>query len=311
MVTHGAERRRSQRASRSIAGRLADLGRNPYASDRDRYLVLLDERAGEIVPVGRPLSGSRLFPSSTLRRDIECVAQIETFGNTEPGDDFLFWGIGLTGSKADVGTLRERYDDFNRLINLHFSEMRKRNGFELILLALHPRFDLNSEKWDLHAHFICRIPRDQREACQRRLLTAFSKADVPDRQIQNLAACATYMLWGICPVDETEALPDAAIVELWSLTKSRVQLVRTGGAFACWRRAQKGPPADEMTRERRLRVRANRAATADPRRAVIGGDRLLRKVTARVDGKPTVALLYEERSSQPPTPVASDSPSVD
>ncbi|QDL99522.1 hypothetical protein FLL57_20375 [Rhodopseudomonas palustris] len=282
------------KAAKAIAGRLQRLGFEPFQSDRERYLVRLDDHSGEIVELGRPLRTSRLFKKSVLPRDIETVRNIEAFVKESGYDDLLYWGVGLTGAKADVGGLVEANVEFNRLINIHFSEMRRRNRFELILLVIHPRFDPVSRRFDLHAHFICRVPREHREAASRRLLTAFSKAHVPQEPVRKVAACATYMLWGICPPEETVLLPDEALSDLWRLSQSKARLVRKGRLFGKWTR-QDVVTIDEHERERRERIKKNRLETADPRPQPAWRDRLLARVKATINGSKISALLFEER----------------
>lgn len=288
------ERLTANQTARLLAGRLERLGHDPFLTDRHRYLVMLQDAPGEIIDLGRPLRGSRLFKPKTLARDIETVRAFGEYTAEEGRSDLLFWGIGLTGSKAEVGSLVQRNEEFNRRINVHFSELRKRNGFELLLLVIHPRYDEFSGRFDLHAHFICRIPLDQREAARRRLLTAFSKADLPDHPLRNPAACATYMVWGICPPEITTTLPDEALAELWALSRTRARLVRSGGGYAKWKRSATASPAEAARRAQRAQVKANRAATADPRPRPAWTDRLLAKVMVRVDGKRRAALLFEE-----------------
>lgn len=288
----------STKAARLIAGRLEKLGHDPFQSDRERYLVRLDDNSGEVIDLGRPLRGSRLFKKSVLARDIETVRNIEAFAATCRDEEWLYWGVGLTGAKAVVGDLVEANREFNRRINIHFSEMRRRNGFELILLVVHPRFDPVSGRFDLHAHFICRIPPAQREAARRRLLTAFSKTDVPDEPVRNVGACATYMVWGICPPAKTVGLPDNALSDLWQLSRSKARLVRIGKRFGKWKRETVGA-ADEYEREERKRIRKNRAETADPRPQPEWRDRLLAKVKATINGEKVAALLFEERRVAP------------
>lgn len=224
------------KAARAIAGRLERLRFDPFQSDRERYLVRLDDHSGEIVELGRPLRTSRLFKKSVLARDIETVRDTEAFVKASGYDDCLYWGVGLTGAKAEVGGLVEANVEFNRLINVHFTEMRRRNQFELILLVIHPRFDPVSGRFDLHAHFICRVPPKHREAARRRLLTGFSKAHVPEEPVRKLVACATYMVWGICPPETTVELPDGALSDLWRLSQSKARLVRKGRVFSKWTR---------------------------------------------------------------------------
>jgi hypothetical protein len=42
-------------SARLIAGRLEKIGHDPFYSDRERYLVLLEDRLGDVIEIGRPL----------------------------------------------------------------------------------------------------------------------------------------------------------------------------------------------------------------------------------------------------------------
>jgi hypothetical protein len=288
-------------SARLIAGRLEELGHDPFYSDRERYLVLLEDRPGDIIELGRTLRGSRLFKKSVLARDITMVRDIEAFAAECKDEEWLYWNIGLTGAKANVGSLVEANEEFNRLINIQFREMRRRNGFQLILIVVHPRFDPFSGRWDLHAHFICRIPLAQREAARRRLLTAFSKADVPDDPLRNAAGCATYMIWGIADPRETIELPDDALSDLWRLSRSKARLVRTGERFGKWRAAARAAEAAERERQG-LSKRKKRTTTPQPQSDE--HDRVLAKTMVTIDGRKIAAMVCER------SPVVPESDSV-
>lgn len=290
--------------ARRIAERLEKMGFDPYQSDLSRFLVLLGGAPGEIIELGRPLRGSRLFKPVALRRDIPMVAAFKCFSEDSGFSDFLFWNVGLTGAKSELGHLCEDVKEFNRVLNIQFSELRKRCGFECLFLAIHPRFDHVSNRFDVHAHFICRIPEAHRESARRRLMQAFSKVDLPGEPIRNMPACATYMLWGIYPMDQIEALPDVALADLWALSRSKARLVRSGGSFAKFRRSVATDPATSEERARKARIQANRAETSDPRPRPEWTDRLLTKLVVKRDGASVPALLFEE------TPKAVTSPSM-
>jgi len=278
-----------------LAARLEAMGLDPYQSELSRFLVLLGDAPGEIVDLGRPLRSSRLFKPTVQRRDIQTARDFEEFAARADRQDWLFWNIGLPGQKAEVGGLVEANREFNRLINLHFSELRKHCGFELLLLTIHPRWDAFSGRFDLHAHFICRIPRNHREAARRRLLVAFSKADVgSDVPVRNAAACATYMIWGICPYESVTMMPDDALSDLWALSKAHARLVRPGGSFKQFRKlkSDEALPTDEERAEK-ARRKANRQETADPRTHSRGADRLLAKIIVQRGDASVPALLFE------------------
>lgn len=281
-------------SARIVAARLEQIGCHPYYSDRERYLLLLEDRPGDVVEMGRPLRSSRLFKRSVLARDIRMVRDIESFAAACHNEEWLFWNISLTGAKASVGGLVEANREFSRLINIHFSELRRRNEFELILLVIHPRFDQLTGRFDLHAHIVCRIPPAHREAARRRLMTAFSRAHVPDDAVRSAGACATYMAWGICPPEEIIGLPDEALSDLWRLSRSKARLLRTGDRFAQWRRAAR---AAEEAERRKLGLSKEKRRRGNPLPEPDGHDRLLAKVKATVNGKKVVAMLFERRST--------------
>jgi len=207
--------------------------------------------------------------------------------------DCLYWGIGLTGAKADAAHLQDALKQFNDRINIEFSELRKRFAFELLLLVVHPRFDPVSGLFDLHAHFIARVLPENREAVRRRILTKFSKVDLPESPIRRAAAIATYMLWGIFRNRVMITWPDHALRAVWGLTQSRFRFVRSGGSFAKWK-ASRRPPEErlERTLDKGRRER-NREETADPRHLIFTGDRLLSKVVVKIRGLRIAALLFE------------------
>jgi hypothetical protein len=59
--------------AREIAVRLERAGENPYSDQRSQYLVLGDDREGEILEFGRPLRAHRMFPVKTRAKN-EAVA---------------------------------------------------------------------------------------------------------------------------------------------------------------------------------------------------------------------------------------------
>lgn len=286
------------RQAAALAQRLEAIGINPYQSDKQRYLVALQDSPGEIIELGRPLRGTRFFVSHAVRKNRPVVEDFEGFAAQDGLKDCVFWGIGLTGAKADAADLHNAMQEFNGRINIEFSELRKRFAFELLLLVVHPRFDPVSGLFDLHAHFVARVPPESREAVRRRLMTKFSKIDLPESPIRRAAAIATYMLWGIFRNNVMITWPDHALRAVWGLTQSRFRFVRSGGAFARWK-ASRRSPEEKMQRtldnERRER---NRAETADPRKQVFTGDRLLSKVMVKIRGVRIAALLFEAAKNE-------------
>lgn len=281
------------RQATTLAQRLEAIGINPYQSDKERYLVALQDSPGEIIELGKPLRATRFFASHAVRKNRPVVEDFEKFAAQDGLKDCLYWGIGLTGAKAATADLRDALKQFNDRINIEFSELRKRFAFELLLLVVHPRYDPVSGLFDLHAHFVARVSPECREAVRRRLMTKFSKIDLPDNPIRRAAAVATYMLWGIFRNKVMITWPDHALEAVWGLTQSRFRFVRSGGAFAKWK-ASRRPPEERMERKlHKGRTRQNREETADPRNLGFTGDRLLSKVIVKVRGVRIAALLFE------------------
>ncbi|TAZ51016.1 hypothetical protein [Rhizobium ruizarguesonis] len=271
--------------------------------------MALQDSPGEIIELGRPLRGTRFFASHAIRKNRPVVEDFEKFAAEDGLKDCLYWGIGLTGAKADAADLRDALKRFNDRINIEFSELRKRFAFELLLLVVHPRFDPVSGLFDLHAHFVARVSPECREAVRRRLMTKFSKIDLPDSPIRRAAAVATYMLWGIFRNTVMITWPDHALEAVWGLTQSRFRFVRSGGAFAKWK-ASRRPSEGRI--ERTLdkgRKGQNRIETADPRNLFFTGDRLLSKVIVKVRGVRIAALLFEATKNED-SEVAGKSPTA-
>ena len=178
------------RQAAALAHRLESMGINPYQSDKERYLVALQDSPGEIIELGRPLRGTRFFASHAVRKNRPVVEDFKDFAAQDGLKDCVYWGIGLTGAKADAADLGDAMKQFNDRINIEFSELRKRFAFELLLLVVHPRFDPVSGLFDLHAHFVARVLPENREVVRRRLMTKFSKIDLPDGPIRRAAAIA-------------------------------------------------------------------------------------------------------------------------
>jgi hypothetical protein len=81
-------RRNRHAVTRALAERFEKLGYEPYASEFNRYAVLLDsDRRGEIIELGRPLKGSRFFPTKALPRNIALLRQFKTFARNRDTTD--------------------------------------------------------------------------------------------------------------------------------------------------------------------------------------------------------------------------------
>lgn len=283
-------------AASALARRLTAIGINPFQSEAQRYVVLLENGGGEILDWGRPLRGTRFFGPIAIRKDRPMVSAFESFAKQHGLHECVFWGVGLTGAKADPDHLDAELKRFNRTINIEFSELRKSGAFEMLLLVIHPRYDKVSGLFDLHAHFIAKVPLEQREAVKHRLRVKFSKFDLPDHPIRKAAAVATYMLWGIFRNKVMVQWPDHALKAAWKLTESRFRFVRTGGRFAKWKASKTALTEKAVATMDQAQKSINRAVTADPRQKVVNGDRLLSKIMLKIRGVRVPALLYEAAS---------------
>ena len=291
--------------TQALAKRLVGIGINPFQSQKERYVVLLGDGGGEILDWGKPLRGTRFFAPTAVRKDRPLVEDFQAFARQTGMHDCVFWGIGIPCAKADPADLNAALKNFNDRINVQFSELRKSGNFEILIMVIHPRYDEVSGLFDLHAHFIAKIPKEHRDAVKHRLNLKFSKTDFPDNPIRNAAAVATYMLWGIFRNAAMIHWPDNALKAAWRLVESRFRFVRTGGSFARWR-ASKAPVAEKLARTvDEPQRRRNREETADQRQNVITGDRLLSKIMLTIRGVRMPALLFE---AAPPTVHADDQP---
>lgn len=302
MSTHRRGVQSPVQCARALGARLEGLGFDIFASPNERYAVLLQDAPGEIIELGRPLRGSRIFANEAVRKNIPVVEDFKSFAAERGLEDCLFWCIGLTGAKAEPAELTEALTAFNAKINIEFSELRKRHGFELLLITIHPRFDHQTGRFDLHAHFVCRVPPAHRDATQRRLSTKFSKVDLPAHPIRNAAAVATYMLWGIWRNDEMISWPDQALAAAWHITQRRFRLFRAGGSFAKWRTSKRDTARNSASTMDKATIEKNRSETKYERTDAQPGDRLLSRIKIRYGGKKVAALLFEAspRLASPP-----------
>lgn len=283
--------------SRQLAERLEKVGADVFVSDRDRYLLLLQDAPGEVIELGRPTRGSRMFKVNARRRNIPVVRDFEAFAVDIGLQDCIFWCVGIPNAKVSSEALEAGLKAFNSLLNTQLSELRKRCSFELLLLTIHPRFDPVSGLFDLHAHFIARIPPAAREAAKRRLTAKFSKVDLPDYPIRKAGAVATYMLWGIWRESEMLTWPDDALAAAWGLSRKRCRLFRAGGGFAKWRSAVRPITSKANLKPCADIVAANRKETAHSPRREPTTDRILARVLVRYGSRRVAALLCENRTT--------------
>jgi hypothetical protein len=277
----------------SLAYRLQKLGFVPFKSERERFLITLpeDSAAKELIELGPALKGGRFFRPNCAKKDLALIEQFSAFSAADGLKDCYYWSVCLPIRKASFEKLEQSLSDFNRLLNNHFSELRKNHGFEQLVLVHHIRYDEFTDAIDLHAHFICRVPPDHLEQVRGLLSRKFSRADVNVKAIRNPAAALNYMLYGIFNNREMIEWPDHALVAVWQLTqKKRNRYVRTGGAFAKWKREALAANDNVQSTSKAERKERHPVDPCKPR--------FLARVTAKVRGKRVAALLYERPTEQ-------------
>lgn len=239
-----------------VAQRLARAGENPYADGHEQYLVL---ESGEIINFGKPLRDHRMFPVKTRGKTDKLAEDFAAFAGEHGWSDCQFWTVCRPARKSRIEDLEADYREFNSLLNAVFTDLRQRFGFEYLICGIHVRFDCAVRLFDLHAHFVCRIPADQLEAVHRRLLTEFSRAHLPDEVVRSPEAVARYIARTF-DLREMIDWPEDALLAAWRLGGKRFHFTRTAGAFAGWRAAQRVPADAHHLALVRAR-RQNRAET--------------------------------------------------
>jgi hypothetical protein len=245
--------------ARQIAQRLARAGEQPYADDCEQYLVLEGEREGEVIEFGRPLRDHRMFPVKSASKNNRLAEQFAAFAAIEDRSGWCLWTVCRPTRKTQPNELEEDYRQFNDDINRVFTELRKRCGFELLLIGIHVRFDRSVGLFDLHVHFVCRISMDRREEARRRLMTAFSRCHLPDDAIRSPQGVARYITKTF-RLDEVVKWPKKALLAAWKLGGNRFHYCRTAGRFAEYRRDNR-PVVDPHQQETARQRRSNRAET--------------------------------------------------
>ncbi|NEU11111.1 hypothetical protein G3T14_03070 [Methylobacterium sp. BTF04] len=269
-LPHGLDTTKPPRRSRAGGTAFTDeiirkvtMFDTPYTSDDEYDFITNDEEPGEIFKFGRPLRESRFFPKKSIKKNLKVLNDFIDFSKEKNTSDWRFWGIAIPNNKSPVSDLKEEMKRFNKEINQHISDLRKRKLIEILMIGIHLRYDFSTNMFDLHAHMICRVTEEDYDFVRNKLFNEFSKTDISDDYIRNVAACATYILWGIIDHRDLVTWPADAFQEAWKLTTSKVRLMRTGGAFAKWRREERENRAqDTEAKVERARRAKNRTDTA-------------------------------------------------
>ncbi|WP_315766323.1 MULTISPECIES: DNA-binding protein [unclassified Bradyrhizobium] len=297
-------RRRSEyEHARRLARRLlhAKAQPSPYADDRHHYLVLHGERDGEVVDWGPPLRAHRMFPTKTRSRAHRLATDFAAFAANADQSDWRVWTIHYPSRKTEISGLVADLQRFNSRINSVFGQLRKHCEFELLIIGIHIDWDHSTGLFDIHAHFVCVIPgAELREEARRRLMRAFSRAHTPDKKLRTphgftIYAARTFKL------SHVVRWPRKAVLAAWDLINHSPQYVRTGGAFAAWRKRQRAL-VDVHQQETARKKRENRKATRYQGAAWEHRDRPLVRKTWKIGDENITGTLF--RSARPPLKAA-------
>ena len=255
-----SSKRTDYKLSREVAVRLDRAGLNPYSSDCEEYLVLADQREGEVIEFGRPLRAHRMFPVKSRAKKEHLANEFEAFAASANSKNWCFWTVHRPSKKSNIHELAIDLKQFNAELNNVFTQLRKHCRFELLMLGVHVAFDNTTRLFDLHAHFVCDIETvEDREEARRRLMTAFSRAHTPDGPIRSAQGVSRYISRSF-KLKDVLKWPIEALKAAWSLIDYRFHYTRTAGSFADWRRDNK-PEIDQHDLAEKRRKKENRKAT--------------------------------------------------
>lgn len=299
-----SRRRRSEyEHARRIARRLlhAKVQPSPYADDRTHYLVLHGERDGEVVEWGPPLRAHRMFPTKSRSRAHRLAADFATFAATADQSNWRVWTIHYPSRKTEIGGLVADLQRFNGRINTVFGQLRKHCEFELLIIGIHIDWDHSTGLFDIHAHFVCKIPGvELREDARRRLMRGFSRAHTPDDKLRTPHGFAIYA-FRTFKLSRVVRWRGEAIVAAWDLINHSPRYIRTGGAFAEWRKQQRAL-VDVHQQQAAHKKRENRKATRYQGAAWEHRDRPLVRKTWKIGDENIPGTLF--RSARAPLKAA-------
>ena len=286
-----------------VARRLvhANAEPSPYTDDRPLYVALHGERDGERLDLGMPLRAHRMFPTKSRSRAHRLATAFANFAATADQSDWRVWTIHYPSRKTEIGGLVGDLKRFNRRINTVFGQLRKHCKFELLIIGIHIDWDRSMGHFDIHAHFVCIIPGDKlREEARSRLMTAFSRAHTPDDKLRTPHGFAIYV-FRTFKLSRVVRWRSEAVLAAWDLINHRPRYVRTGRAFAEWRRKQR-PVVDVQQQQAARKTRENRKATRYQGTGWDHRDRPLVRKTWKIGEENVPGTLF--RSARPPLKAA-------
>lgn len=295
-----ARRRRSEyEHAHRIARRLVHAKAQPvpYTDDRPLYVALHGERDGERLDFGLPLRAHRMFPTKTRSRAHRLATDFAAFAATTDQSNWRVWTIHYPSRKTEIGGLVADLKRFNSRINSVFGQLRKHCQFELLIIGIHIDWDRSTGLFDIHAHFVCKIPGGElREDARRRLMTAFSRAHTPDDKLKTPHGFAIYASRTF-KLSRVVRWRSEAVIAAWDLINHSPRYVRTGGAFAEWRKRQRAL-VDVHQQQAARKKRENRKATRYQGAAWEHRDRPLVRKIWKIGDENVVGTLF--RSARGP-----------
>jgi hypothetical protein len=307
-----SKKRSDYSLAREIARRLVDAGVFPFKDDRAQYVRLHGPREGEKKQFGPPLRSHRMFPMKRRSLIEQRAREFSEFAADTDQTNWRVWTVHFPTRKTPLDAVIEDLTSFNVLINNIFSQLRKSKQFEfqILILGIHIEFDHTTGLFDIHAHFVCKIPAEpvHREVVRRRLMQAFSRTDLGDEPLRSAQGFTRY-------ADRTIKLanvvkwPIEALVAAWPLVDHGFHYFRTGGDFAEWRRINK-TTTRTAEQEEKARKRKNRQDTRYRGDAWDYQDQPQVRKRWKFDGQLVDGTLYRSAATASPrAPAASASSS--
>lgn len=236
------------------ARRLAREGALPFADHCSHYVVLHGKRQGERIEFGPPLRAHRMFPTRTRSKAELLGREFAAFAAGRDQSDWCVWAIHQP--KTAIKDLVRGLKQFNKRINSVFGQLRKLAGFELLILGIHIEFDHSTQRFDIHAHFVCKVPLTIRKKVRGRLMVSFSRTHTPDEKLRSPHGFAKYAA-RTYKLQRVVGWPVGALLAAWQLQAHQFRYARMGGAFARFRREIKS----RKRGKRKARTRAQNIST--------------------------------------------------
>ena len=238
-----------------------------------------------------------MFPTKTRSRAHRLATDFAAFAATADQSDWRVWTIHYPSRKTEIGGLVADLKRFNCRINSVLGQLRKHCEFELLIIGIHIDWDRSTGLFDIHAHVVCKIPgAELREDAPAADDGLFPGAH-PRRQAKTPHGFAIYASRTF-KLSRVVRWRSEAVVAAWNLINHSPRYVRTGGAFAEWRKRQRAL-VDVHQQQAARKKRENRKATRYQGAAWEHRDRpLVRKIWKNSGDENVVGTLF--RSARGP-----------